>query len=215
MPMRPVRLRVRGVNAPAGQTNAPVMVRNRVSRLGYVSNDPGSNGGPGSPIYPYIEDELWNATGNSPGSVQLATGQIDTSTNVAAALNAVDTGISVPNGQSPTPWKNPTTYAGFPIIQQINVVQQVLNSNARRNSLLIQNNSTPTDPTVDTAPTLYVGFNYQPALNNGSLAMPPGLGFYWSASDCPPRDNILCVFLGGVGNFTIAGSVIQGTMVNV
>jgi hypothetical protein len=208
---RAPRLRVRGVSppgsAPPGQRPMPVMVRNRLG--GY----PGANGGPGSEIWPYSENTAWgdgSTGGNSPpvDPPDIGGGPVSALTPEQRAS------ISTPLGQSLRPWHNPCTYAGFPIASAAGVISTILTANDKRLSLLIQNNSSATAP--DVAPTLYVGFNIQPGLNNGSLALPPGLGFFWGASELPPRDNILVVFLGGSGATQIlAGSVIQGTYLDL
>jgi hypothetical protein len=119
--------------------------------------------------------------------------------------------VSVPYGQSQRDWSNPTTYATIPLLAGANGT--ILQLNMKRNSLIIQNTSTATAP--DIAPTLYIGFNAQPAVL-GSLALPPGLGFYWGAADCPPRDAINVVFgpqVNGGGTVVVSGCVVQGTYV--
>lgn len=210
----PIQLRVRGVSAPGmappGQRNMPVMVRDRLA--GLSGNFPGPNGGPGSEIWPYGEDGQWGDGSQGGGMVPQTPPQVGAPP--PALTPDQQAAVSVPFGQSARPWTNPTTYAGFPLVQATGVIQNVLTMNPQRNSLIIQNTSTATAP--DVAPTLYVGFNNQPGLSTGALALPPGLGFYWSASDCPPRDNIFVVFLGGSntgGTVVINGCVIQGTYI--
>jgi len=197
--------------APPGVQNMPVMVRNQV-RLGGGINFPSPDGSPGSGFYPYDETLQWGVDGPaSPPANPPAVGA------PPPALTQVQTDvISTPNGQSARPWQNPTTYAGFPITIGDSQTQSILNTNPQRNSLIIQNLSSATAP--DVASTLYVGFNNQPTANNGALALPPGLGFYWGAADCPPRDNIIVAFFGivnGGGTVILAGSVIQGTYLQV
>lgn len=205
-------LRVRGVSPPGalrpGLRDAPVMVR---TRLGGFNNVPGPNGSPGSPFWPYSESTMWgdgSQGGASPPQAPLPVG-----TPPTPLTEEQQQSQSTPFGQSARDWTNPCTYAGLPIVSGVGVVQGILTANYKRNSLIIQNNSTATSP--DVAPTLYIGFNNEPGLNNGAMALPPGLGFYWGASDCPPRDNINVVFLGGNGGASviIAGSVIQGTYI--
>jgi hypothetical protein len=206
----PPRLRVRGVGVPGatppGARNMPVMVRNRLGGINY----PGPNGEPTSGYWPYTERQQWGdgSQGGAPSNTvppdigvippALSTQQLDV--------------ISTPNGQSTRPWTNPTTYAGFPIILADGSTIKILSSNDKRNSLIIQNTSTATAP--DVAGTLYVGFNTPPSRSTGSLALAPGLGFFWSAADCPPRDDIYVAFFGTVnGGATVilSGAVIQGT----
>jgi hypothetical protein len=202
------QLRVKGVNAPPGAHNAPLRVRTRVAGLGAF---PDAYGGPGSEVWPYTESTQWGDGSQGGAAPSMVPPDIGTPP-AALSPQQLDV-ISTPNGQSTRPWTNPTTYAGFPIVPSLGSIQSVLNMNPRRNSLIIQNTSTATSP--DVAPTLYIGFNAEPGLNTGALALPPGLGFYWSAADCPPRDNIYVVFLGGNAGATVIihGSVIQGTYI--
>lgn len=200
-------LRVRGMNAPPGVRDMPVMVRNS---LAGGANFPGPNGNPGAGVWPYSEGSMWGDGATSGGSLPVAPPPVGTPP--PALTQEQQSVISTPYGQSSRLWNNPTTYAGFPITIGDGQTQSVLNTNPQRNSLIIQNLSTATAP--DVASTLYVGFNSQPTANNGGLALPPGLGFYWGAADCPPRDNIIVAFFGisnGGGTVILAGSVIQGT----
>jgi len=207
---------VRGVNAPPGSRNMPVMVRNRLGSLGAGSavNMPNSQGGPGSPVYPYMEDMIWGDGSqgtNTPPIPSLAPADIGAT---PPALSSQQQGmVSTPYGNSERPWTNPCTYSGFPIQPVLGVTQQILSGNYKRNALIIQNTSTAT-AVGDVAPTLYVGFNAAPGQSAGSLALPPGLGFFWGASDPPPRDSISVVYQGGAnggGTVVITGAVIQGT----
>lgn len=200
-PPREVQLAVKGMQL----NNAPVRVRTRVTRFG-GPNLPGPQGQPGSPLGPYTElGQVYN-----PQSAPTGPGQ-------SAALAAG--GASTPLGASGVDWNNPTTYSTIPITGAnvfttvVGGVPAILTGNAKRNSLIIQNQCTATAP--DTAPTFYIDFNHQP-LVGGSLAIPPGFGFFWSASDCPPRDSIYI----SAGPFTntgntvfIGGCCIQGTYV--
>jgi hypothetical protein len=190
--------RVRGVNAPPGSMNAPVFVRNRLGGL------PGPNGDAGNWVYPYTEQGFWGdgAQGSNLPGLPPPIGQPP-----PALTPQQQSVISTPYGQSDRPWTNPCTYAGFPIPS---AGGQILSGNYNRNSLIIQNTSTATAP--DIAPTLYIGFNSQAGQGLGSLALPPGLGFFWGASDPPPRDSIFATFIGASGaSVVIAGAAIQGT----
>lgn len=186
-------LRVRGLPQT---NNATVRVRTGFGDL----NLPGPAGQPPARIDPYGETgQVWNPASLIGGQPNPA-------------------GLLPPPSPSATPlapvgdWYNPTTYATL-ALNATNVFPQqqtsLLAGNARRNSLIIQNQSTATSP--DVAPTFYVDFNQQPTVG-GSLALPPGFGFYWSVSDCPPRDTIY--LLGGPfsgGSVVIQGCCIQGT----
>lgn len=185
------------------QVNAPVQVRNRVQRFGDLTS-PGPAGQPPPRLGPYGEaGQVYNPQGTpSSGAQSLANG-----------------GASTPLGQSGADWFNPCTYATVPLnatntfSNGLTPAVPVLQQNYKRNSLIIQNQSVATAP--DTAPTYYVDFNHQPAIG-GSLALPPGFGFYWSASDCPPRDAVYIItgpFIGGGGTVQILGCIIQGTYV--
>lgn len=203
----PPGLRVRGLNPGTVQpamVNAPVRVRQHFGNL--PGGMPNGDGSPGNPVWPYTENVQYGDAGGAPLTLPVAVGAAD-----ASLTDQQSSMVSTPYGQSDRPWRNPTTYSGFPITVALNAVQGILNMNPQRNSLIIQNTSTATAP--DVAPTLYVGFNSQPSLNSGALALPPGLGFYWGAADCPPRDNIFVTFIGGNNGATVVlnGCVIQGT----
>lgn len=186
-------LRVRGLPSV---TNAGVRVRTGFGDL----TPPGPRGQPPSPLGPYDDR-----------------GQVY---NPPALVNGMPNpaGLSAPPSPSASPlapvgdWYNPTTYATFPLnIANIfpTTATSLLAGNSRRNSLIIQNQSTATSP--DIAPTFYVDFNQAPTVG-GSLALPPGFGFYWSVSDCPPRDTIYIVggpFSGP--SVVVQGCAIQGT----
>jgi hypothetical protein len=218
----PATLTVRGVNSPPGNRDYPVHVRNqvaglRVRGLGRLSGDgnnaPGPNGAPGSGLYPYNEQGLWG-DGSQTDPVTGALVSLTPPPAVGsppAPLNPHALAVtSTPYGESARDWSNPTTYATIPVLTGTNGV--ILNLNLKRNSLIIQNLSTAT-MTGDVAPTLYVGFNV-PAVAGQSLGLPPGLGFYWGASDCPPRDTIYLVFgpfTNTGGSVVIQGCVVQGT----
>lgn len=209
----PPGLRVRGLTPGAtrpAMVNAPVQVRQHFSGS---NNFPGPNGGPGSNVWPYSENIQLNPDGGTPADQALslppAVGQVPAPQS-ADALSMPST----PYGQSQRDWINPTTYATIPLnVSALNNASvPVLQLNYKRNSLIIQNTSTAT-VAGDTAPTLYVNFNAQ-AQVLGSLALPPGLGFYWGAADCPPRDAIYVSFgpFVNIGNsVVISGCVVQGT----
>src|SRR5271165_1527898 len=156
------RLRVKGVNAPPGQHNLAVMVRNRLGGFGSEPNYPGPNGNPGSGIWPYSESSEWNGSGSivqggtvpqsfQPPDVGLAPTGLD-----ATQLQSQ----SIPYGESARDWTNPTSYATVPILgstaaplgQIFNL--PILSLNMKRNSLIIQNQSSAT-VAGDIAPTLY------------------------------------------------------------
>ena len=203
----PPGLRVRGLNPGSTQpamVNAPVRVSRGVSG---INNYPAPDGTPGSATWPYTENLEY---GNTQGSGMLSPAAITPPAigqpPPMPSTDMLDM-ISVPFGASQRDWNNPTTYATIPLLAGATGV--ILQLNYKRNSLIIQNTSTATSP--DVAPTLYVGFNVQPAVG-ASLALPPGLGFYWSASDCPPRDAINVVFGPSTGaSVVVSGCVIQGT----
>jgi hypothetical protein len=213
----PLRLRVKGV-APPGQHNMPVMVRNS---LGGEPNYPGPNGNPGSGIWPYSESSEWGGTGASAaqGSTIPSSFQPPSVGSGVPGLDATQVqSQSIPYGESARDWNNPTSYATVPLLGNIAITAgqsqnlPVLSLNFKRNSLIIQNQSNAT-VAGDIAPTLYIGFNVQ-AVAFQSLALPPGLGFFWGASDCPPRDSIYVAFGALVntgGSVVIAGCIVQGT----
>lgn len=207
------QLRVKGVNAPPGAQNMRVMVRNRLGDL------PGPNGAPGSGVYPYSEDGVWGdgSQGTGPDPTTLAPPAIGAP---VAPLDPTQLSVtSTPYGESARDWINPTTYASVPLLAVTGlggtpIVQAlpVLSLNLKRNSLIIQNQSSAT-VAGDVAPTLYVGFNVQ-AIVGQSLALVPGLGFYWGAADTPPRDSIFLAYgpySNAGGSVVVAGCVIQGT----
>lgn len=208
----PPGLRVRGMipgaTAPS-MNNAPVRVRQHFGN--FPGGMPNGDGSPGSPTWPYTENIQYGADGGLP-SQQALTDPVPVGTPPPALSPDQLSMVSTPNGQSSRPWINPTTYATVPLTQTaLNSLYPILQLNYKRNSLIIQNTSTATAP--DTAPTLYVNFNTVPQVL-GSLALPPGLGFYWGAADCPPRDAIYVVF-GPFSNANlttvISGCVVQGT----
>jgi hypothetical protein len=176
-------------------------------------NMPLPSGAPGNPLYPYDENGVWNGDGSTGGGVvsappppgpPSATG-LDSGT-------ATGQPASAPYGESDRAWTNPTTYASISLAPlQIDPTQSVLNMNYKRNSLIIQNQCSAGGS--DTAPTLYVGFNAQ-AIPRQSLALSPGVGFFWDI--LTPRDSIYIAFAGTSnlgGSVVFAGVVIQGTYV--
>lgn len=211
-------LQVRGMNpgsTPPAMVNAPVKVRQHFGPglAGYANNMPTGSGTPGNPLWMYSENVQYDPPGGGPGQQSL---QIPPMVGeIPPAPSARQRSMpSTPYGQSEREWINPTTYSTIPINASINPNAPALTLNYKRNSLIIQNTSTAT-AVGDTAPTLYIGFNAQPQ-ELGSLALPPGLGFYWSASDCPPRDTIFVLFgtFVNVGiSVVISGCIVQGTYV--
>lgn len=212
----PSNLRVRGMIPGATQAsvnNMGVVVRQGISppvTLKGYTNQPGPNGAPGSMFYPYEESSQWNGDGGTPaGQLVMPPPAIGAPNPIPSALS--QSMPSTPNGQSERDWINPTTYATIPLLAAQPANSPILQLNYKRNSLIIQNTSSATSP--DIAPTLYINFNAAPAVL-GSLALPPGLGFYWSASDCPPRDAIYVLFGPSAGaTVVVSGCVVQGTYV--
>lgn len=210
-------LRVRGMSpgsTPPAMVNQPVRVRQHFGGFAGVGNNmPTGNGNPGDPLWMYSENLQLDPPGGGPGQQTLSlpppVGQ------PPPALTPQQRSMpSTPFGQSERDWINPTTYSTIPLNASATTAFPVLQLNYKRNSLIIQNTSTaPTSP--DVAPTLYIGFNAEPQVL-GSLALPPGLGFYWSAADCPPRDAIYVAFGGSsntMGSVVISGCVVQGTYI--
>lgn len=195
-----IPLLVRGVTEGAGApvVNAPVAVRAHYGPQGIPTRQSGGGLRGFSPVAPYTESgQVYNPDQGQPVAQQ------------AAALAAG--AQSSPLGQSGVDWNNPTTYSNIPLTAGNTAGGAVLTGNSKRNSLIIQNQSTATSP--DVAPTFYIGFNQQP-LVGGSLAIPPGFGFFWSASDCPPRDTIYIVQGPSSGaSVVVLGCVVQGTYV--
>lgn len=210
----PPGLRVRGMIPGATQPAMPnYPVRVRTSFAGAQNNFPDPNGQPGSQTWPYTENLQFNPTDGAAAAAPLALPPAVGAPPImpSAAAQRV---ISTPNGQSERDWINPTTYATIPLTAGQSANFPILQLNYKRNSLIIQNTSTATTA-GDIAPTLYLGFNSAPQVL-GSLALPPGLGFYWSASDCPPRDAVYVVFGPQVntgGSVVVSGCVVQGTYV--
>lgn len=217
-------LRVKGV-APAQPVPGlhPRLQPRVYRRRGFGDYPPpliNPDGSPGNPLYPYDENGLWG-DGSTGGAVPAT---VSTPPAVGTPLPTLDQvqqqSVSVPFGESARDWVNPMTYATVPLLGNLTVTTgqtqnlPLLSLNLKRNSLIIQNQSSAT-AAGDVAPTLYIGFNVQ-AVVGQSLALPPGLGFFWGASDCPPRDSIFVAlgpFSNGGGTVTIAGCVIQGTYV--
>lgn len=193
-------LNVRGVSGEAGGVrNAPLQVRGVYGPGPNMGGLPGPNGGPGSNIWPYSEGSTWGTT--NPGVLA----------NVAPPFVGEPPGPD--SGEVHSDWINSMTYATVPL-NSSNLVfgasTAVLTTNLLRASLIIQNNSTATSP--DIAPTIYIGFNSD-ALVGMSLALVPGLGFFWSMSDMPPRDTIYVTIGPFSGAVLIQGCVIQGTYI--
>lgn len=160
---------------------------------------PTPSGGPGNPVEPYDETEVWNGIDVS---APPAPGTPVTSGNATANASAT-ANVSFPFGETDRLWSNPTTFSSIPITGS----GVLLTQNNQRNSLIIQNNSSATSP--DVAPTFYIGFNAAPAAGF-ALALAPGVGFSWDI--ITPRDTIYLL----IGTFSgpsvkIAGTVVQGT----
>lgn len=212
------RLRVRGVGAGASPSmnNAPVQVRTQFGEL-----EPGPNGGPGSPLWPYSENLMYGNSGNSAGTITPppAVGAI-------APASGQGTGSNSPNGEADREWFNPTSFTTVSLLGQVGgnigsifpagqnyLTTPVLQLSYKRNCLIIQNNSLATSP--DVAPNFYIDFNKQPTPQSslsaqGYLTLPPGLGILFDT--IVPRDAIYVTFgpFTGLATF-IVGSIIQGT----
>ena len=168
------------------------------------------NGAPGSLVYPYGERNPLFGTDPGVGvGAPLDPSQpvpLPASSPGASGAPATD-GLSIPFGESNNTWQNPTTFQLVPIIDSSPSATPVLSQNAKRNMLLIQNNSSATGA-GNTAPTFYIGFNNQAQVGL-SLALAPGAGVLFDII-CP-RDSVYVTIAGGVGVFTVAGVVGQGT----
>jgi len=216
----PQPFRVRPMPFPhvAGQRNAPVRVRQHFGDL------PNDQGGPGSPLFPYSEHGVYGdgSQFSAGGTAPITQPPPDVGQPPPALTPQQLSMISTPVGQSDRPWMNPCTYATVPLFAAIGpgvagdpVLGQlpVLSLNYQRNALIIQNSSTADTTTGDFAPTIWIGFNASP-LEEGALALPPGLGFFWGAQDPPPRDSIY-VLIGEYDNtnntVVFGGCIVQGT----
>lgn len=166
---------------------------------------PSPSGGPGNPVYPYTEEEVWNdfAGGgvSAPPAMPATVVNPGTATATATATGAT---ISAPFGESDRAWSNPNTFATVPINAATPANIPILSQNAQRSGLILQNNSTATSP--DVAPTFYVGFNSQP-IAGFAVALAPGVGFFWDI--ITPRDSIYIL----IGAFSGASVVIAGCAV--
>jgi hypothetical protein len=211
MPSQPPRLRVRGV-----PPNMPPR-----GGLGDYSRMPGTSGADGSPVWPYGENGIWGDGSQTTDVTAPLSPALASQPNPASPTGNPRSGggrsASTPYGEADRPWYNPTTYSTVPILGittggNPQSPLPALSGNLKRNSLIIQNSSTAT-VAGDIAPTIYIGFNNQPQVG-ASLVLTPGLGFYWSAADCPPRDSIY-ILIGTYVNtglsVVIAGCVVQGT----
>jgi hypothetical protein len=128
--------------------------------------------------------------------------------NASASGANITDGLSIPFGESNNRWQNPTTFQLVPIIAGTPSNTPVLSLNLKRNLLVIQNNSSATGA-GNTAPTFYIGFNSQAQVGL-SLALLPGSTGVLFDIICP-RDSVYVTIAGGVGVFTVAGVVGQGT----
>ena len=121
-------------------------------------------------------------------------------------------GLSIPFGQSFTPWRNPTTLQSVPINAATPTATPVLSTNLQRNMLIVQNGSTATSP--DVPPILYIGFNAAP-LVGFTLGVAYNLGAILF-DIITPRDSIYVLFgpfTNGGGTVVIRGTALQGTYV--
>ena len=174
---------------------------------------PAPNGAPGSLVYPYEERRPLLGVGNAvPIGAPVDPNQpippppgIDPTTG--AATGTVSDGLTVPFGAGNKPWTNPTTFQLVPILASSPSATPILSQNAKRNMLLIQNNSSATGA-GNTAPTFYIAFNSQASVGT-SLALAPGAGILFDII-CP-RDSVYLTIAGGAGVFVTAGVVGQGT----
>lgn len=169
---------------------------------------PGRYGGPGSGVSPYSEEEVW---GGPQGATVSA--PVDWSVPQAPQTGPQSSdGLSVPNGQSFVPWKNPTTVSSVPIQLATPVNVPVLSLNLQRNLLIVENNSTATSP--DIAPILYVGFNTVPIIGL-SLGIGPFGGSLVLDVICP-RDSIYVAWGPSTGASVVTqGAVAQGTFIKM
>lgn len=173
---------------------------------------PSPDGSPGSLLYPYGERSPIFGDSGPPGSGPLTVTDPPV-INGPVPAPPVDTGttadgLSIPFGASLVPWQNPTTLQSVPIVAGTPANVPVLSLNLKRNLLLIQNNSSATGA-GNTAPTFYVGFNSQAQVGLALALLPGGAGVLYDII-CP-RDSVYITIAGGVGVYTVAGVVQQGT----
>lgn len=173
---------------------------------------PSPDGSPGSLVWPYGERSPIFGDSGPAGSGPLS---VTNPPIIDAPVPAppVDTGttadgLSIPYGASVVPWQNPTTLQSIPIVAATPANIPVLSLNLKRNLLLIQNNSIATGA-GNTAPTFYIGFNSQAQVGLSLALLPGGAGVLYDII-CP-RDSVYVTIAGGVGVFTVAGVVQQGT----
>ncbi len=169
---------------------------------------PSPNGAPGSLVYPYDEHRPLFGTPDDGTGVSAP---VDPNSSVpvapGASASASAGGISVPYGESDTPWNNPTTFQLVPILSTTPANVPVLSLNMKRNMLLIQNNSSAA--TGNTAPTFYIGFNSQAQVGLSLALLPGSTGILFDII-CP-RDSVYVTIAGGSGPYPVAGCVGQGT----
>lgn len=151
---------------------------------------PMPDGSPGNDVYPYDESLLLNPAALRRGGA-----------SAPAAAPALSYG---PNLSKQSRMSSVPLAGAFPGSVPI------VNANALRNFLLIQNNSTATSP--DTAPTLYVTFDAPASGAFGSqLALPPLTGVFFD--DVVPINAIFIAigpFSNGGGTSQTLGVLIQG-----
>lgn len=176
---------------------------------------PSPDGSPGSLVWPYGErSPIYGDSGQGGGPLSVTSPPVlDLTGSTPVPAPPVDTGttsdgLSVPFGASTVPWANPTTLQSVPIVASTPANQPVLSLNLKRNLLLIQNNSSATGA-GNTAPIFYVGFNSQAQVGLSLALLPGGAGVLYDII-CP-RDSVYITIAGGVGIFTVAGVVQQGT----
>ena len=173
---------------------------------------PAPDGSPGSLVWPYGERSPIFGDSGPAGSGPLSVTNPPV-INGPVPAPPVDTGttadgLSIPYGASTVPWQNPTTLQSIPIVAATPANIPVLSLNLKRNLLLIQNNSIATGA-GNTAPTFYIGFNSQAQVGLSLALLPGGAGVLYDII-CP-RDSVYVTIAGGVGVFTVAGVVQQGT----
>lgn len=160
---------------------------------------PFGDGGPGNPFYPYDErlPEFNPANMGTGGSAVQSYG---------APMPAP---VSGPSGNQTIL----SAMATIPInAATVNTVPLV-NTNANRNFLLVQNNSTATNP--DTTPVFYITFDSPAQGTFGTqLAIPTGFGILWDS--VVPVNAIFITqgpFANGGGTTIVAGCLVQGIAV--
>jgi len=144
-----------------------------------------------------LNDGVFNDYPPPPSAAQLA----------AQLTNGSAGQVPVPNGT--VPWTNPTDAASTPITTATPSGVAVLQGNAKRNLLIIQNNSIATTA-GDTTPDFWIEFG-RAALVNFSIRIKPGEGLVLDTI-CPRSQ--LYVTIGPFSNVglstIVAGVITQG-----